>query len=252
MERRDHAGLAVFVTSEPLVAGTTCSLGDDEARHLRVRRIELGTVIGLRNGEGAVAEGTLVRVTKQGAQVEVTAVQNVPPPSAVHLLVPVADRDRLLWLAEKATELGCTSWRPVLWNRSRSVSPRGEGVTFQAKVRARMQGAMAQSHGAWMPQLFPEATIDRAISAAPEGARLVLNVGGAALAGGAVSLREVPTTIAIGPEGGFEHNELDALHAAGFVSVSLGQSILRFETAAVVALGVLRSAQELRFAALAD
>lgn len=243
MERRDQAGLAVFVTHGALVEGATCTLGDDEARHLKVRRVDPGAVIGLRNGEGAVAEGTLVKVAKQGAQVEVTSVVHVPPPSAIHLLVPVADRDRLLWLAEKASELGCTSWRPVLWKRSRSVSPRGEGVTFQARVRARMQGAMAQSHGAWMPQLFPEATIDRAISAAPEGARLVLDADGAPLAGGTVSLGEEPTTVAIGPEGGFEQDELEALHAAGFTSVSLGQTILRFETAAIVALGVLRSAQ---------
>ncbi len=243
MERRDQSGLAVFVTNEALVAGTTCTLGEDEARHLKVRRIDLGAVIGLRNGEGAIAEGTLVKVAKQGAMVEVSLVEHVPPPSAVHLLVPVADRDRLLWLAEKVTELGLTSWRPVLWKRSRSVSPRGEGVTFQAKVRARMQGAMAQSHGAWMPQLFPEATIDRAISAAPDGSRLVLDAGGAALVGGSVSLREAPTTIAIGPEGGFEADELEALQAAGFVPVSLGHTILRFETAAIVALGVLRSAQ---------
>ncbi len=241
MERRDRAGLAVFVTSEALVAGTTCSLGEEEARHLKVRRIDVGALIGLRNGEGVVAEGTLVRMSKQGAQVDVSHVELVSPPSPVHLLVPVADRDRLLWLAEKATELGCTSWRPVLWKRSRSVSPRGEGVTFQAKVRARMQGAMAQSHGAWMPQLFPEATIDRAIHAAPEGARFVLDVDGEPMCGAPRLAGGGTVVIAIGPEGGFETDELEALGEAGFAGVSLGSSILRFETAAVVALGVVRA-----------
>ena len=206
-----------------------------------MRRIDIGAVIGLRNGEGVVAEGTLVRLSRQGAQVDVTHVEMVPPPSPVHLLVPVADRDRLLWLAEKAAELGCTSWRPVLWQRSRSVSPRGEGVTFQAKVRSRMQGAMAQSHGAWLPQLFPEATIERAVQAAPEGTRVVLDAAGAALAAPRGDTMTTPVTIAVGPEGGFEFDELDALHEAGFVSVSLGSSILRFETAAVVAMGILRA-----------
>jgi 16S rRNA (uracil1498-N3)-methyltransferase len=159
----------------------------------------------------------------------------------VHLLVPVADRDRMLWLAEKAAELGCTSWRPVLWKRSRSVSPRGEGVTFLAKVQARMRSALAQSQGAWLPQLFPEATPERAVQAAPEGTRLVLEAGGAPMGtepsmrlGGAI-------TIAVGPEGGLEREELEALTAAGFVPVSLGGTILRFETAAVVALGVVRA-----------
>jgi 16S rRNA (uracil1498-N3)-methyltransferase len=167
----------------------------------------------------------------------------VAPPSAVHLLVPVADRDRLLWLAEKAAELACTSWRPVLWKRSRSVSPRGEGVTFQAKVRARMSGALAQSRGAWLPQLFPEATIDRAIHAAPDGTRLVLEAGAPPLAGPRQPELAPPVTIAIGPEGGFERDELEALHAAGFAPVGLGPTILRFETAAVVALGIVRAAR---------
>ncbi len=239
MERRDSAGLAVFFTSEPLVSGATCALGEDEARHMKVRRIDVGTIVGLCDGEGAVAEGRLVRLAKQGAQVEVTHVRHVMPPRAVHLLVPVADRDRLLWLAEKAAELACTSWRPVLWRRSRSVSPRGEGVTFQAKVRARMQGALAQSHGAWLPQLFPEAPIERAIQAAPEGVRVVLNAGGAPLARTPIPTGDV--IIAVGPEGGFESDEIEALHAAGFVSAGLGDTILRFETAAVVALGVVRA-----------
>jgi len=206
-----------------------------------VRRIDIGTVIGLRSGEGVVAEGTLVRLSKQGAQVEVSFVEHIAPPSPLHLLVPVADRDRLLWLAEKVAELACTSWRPVLWKRSRSVSPRGEGVTFQAKVRARMQSALAQSHGAWLPQLFPEATIDRAIQAAPYGTRLVLDTNGVPMAGRDTSARPSPVVIAVGPEGGFEPDELDALHAAGFVSVGLGKTVLRFETAAVVAAGIVRA-----------
>lgn len=241
MERRDNAGLAVFCTSGPLVEGSTCTLGEDAARHLKVRRIDVGTLIGLRNGEGLAGEGTLVRLARQSAHVEVTRVQYIAPPSPLHMLVPVADRDRLLWLAEKLAELACTSWRPVLWKRSRSVSPRGEGVTFQAKVRARMQNALAQSQGAWLPQMFPEATIDRAIHAAPEGSRFVLDSGGTPLAGRNAPPLTAPVVIAVGPEGGFESDELDALREAGFVAAGLGETILRFETAAIVAAGIVRA-----------
>jgi 16S rRNA (uracil1498-N3)-methyltransferase len=241
VERGDHSPLAVFVTDEAPVAGATSVLGEDAAHHMRVRRLDVGATVGLRDGAGRVATGTLVRLAKAAAHVEVVEVTELPPPRAVHLLVPVADRDRMLWLAEKAAELGCTSWRPVLWKRSRSVSPRGEGVTFLAKVQARMRSALAQSQGAWLPQLFPEATPERAVQAAPEGTRLVLEAGGAPMGtepsmrlGGAI-------TIAVGPEGGLEREELEALTAAGFVPVSLGGTILRFETAAVVALGVVRA-----------
>ncbi len=259
MERGDHAPVtdgestpgsdtfvsdaahAVFVCDETPVSGATVTLGDDAAHHMRVRRLDVGTVVGLRDGQGTVAVGTLVRLAKSAAHVEVTSSARVAAPSPVHLLVPVADRDRMLWLAEKAAELGATSWRPVLWKRSRSVSPRGEGVTFTGKVQARFRAALAQSHGAWLPQLFPEATPERAVQAAPEGTRLMLDASGAPLAGATAPVVTGPVTIAVGPEGGFEPDEQAALVAAGFVPVSLGGTILRFETAAVVALGVMRA-----------
>lgn len=242
MERGDPPGLAVFVTEGAPVSGATSVLGEDAAHHMRVRRLEVGTVVGLRDGAGCVAVGTLVRVSKRAAHVEVTSVTMVPPPRAVHVLVPVADRDRMLWLAEKVAELAGTSWRPVLWRRSRSVAPRGEGVTLLAKVQARMQSALGQSQGAWLPQLFPEATPDRAVLAAPEGTRLVLDAGGVPMVGAGAPALDGPVTIAVGPEGGFEREERDALIEAGFHPVSLGRTILRFETAAVVALGIVRAA----------
>jgi 16S rRNA (uracil1498-N3)-methyltransferase len=155
--------------------------------------------------------------------------------------LPVADRDRMLWLAEKACELGCTSWRPVLWRRSRSVSPRGEGVAFQQKVMARMTSALAQSEGAWLPQPFPEASLERALLAAPPGDRLVLDPAGTPMVGPSTVPLQEPVVLAIGPEGGIEADELEALAGAGFRSVRLGPTILRFETAAVAALAIART-----------
>ncbi len=236
MVRRRRQGLAAgrpaFVVAEPFEVGATCALDEQAAHHARVLRLEPGAVIGLRDGAGRVGEARLVRVTRQQLLAEVTRVSEVPPLPPVHLLVPVADRDRLLWLAEKAAELGCTSWRPVLWRRSRSVAPRGEGMGFQAKVRARMAAALAQAEQAWLPQLFPEATLERALLAAPAGDRIVADPDGAPLvAPGTVALRP-PVVVAVGPEGGLEADELAA---------SLGPGILRFETAAVAALAMVRT-----------
>ncbi|MCU0647549.1 MAG: RsmE family RNA methyltransferase [Gemmatimonadaceae bacterium] len=237
VERSARRGIATVVAPEPLVAGTSITLGEEIAHHLRVRRIEVGDRVGLRDGAGTVAEGTLVRLAKGAAVVDCDQVQQLAPPAPVHLLVPVADRDRMLWLAEKVTELGATSWRPVLWRRSRSVASKGEGKTFGARVRARMESALGQSGGAWLPATYPEAPVDRAISALPaDGARLVLERGHATLA--AVPLA-APVILAIGPEGGFDADELEQLRAAHFVAVGIGPSILRFETAGVAALGIV-------------
>jgi 16S rRNA (uracil1498-N3)-methyltransferase len=242
---RDRAGVAAgrpqFVVPDVFALGRTVTLDETAARHMRVLRLTGGAVVGLRDGQGQIGEAQLLSLSKSQAQVQVTAVAAVPPLPAVHLLVPVADRDRMLWLAEKAAELAVTSWRPVLWRRSRSVSPRGEGANFQAKVRARMEGALAQSEGAWLPQLFPEATLERAMLAAPRGDRLVLDPGGAPLVGAGAPSLTAPVVIAVGPEGGLERDEVEQLQGADFRPVSLGPTILRFETASIAALAMARA-----------
>ncbi len=236
------AGRPNFITAEPFAVGATCVLDEHAARHMRVLRLDSGALVGVRDGQGHVGAGHLVRLTKTQAHIEIRDVEVIAPLPAVHLLVPVADRDRMLWLAEKACELGCTSWRPVLWRRSRSVSPRGEGVVFQQKVLARMTSALAQSEGAWLPQPFPEATLERALVAAPPGDRVVLDPAGAPMVGSTATALQEPMVLAIGPEGGIEADELKALVAAGFRPVRLGPTILRFETAAVAALAIARTA----------
>lgn len=222
----------------PFTVGAHVTLGEGEAHHLRVLRLAVGARIALRDGAGHTATGRLVRISKAHALVEVDEAAEVEPPAPIHLLVPVADRDRMLWLAEKAAELGVASWRPVLWHRSRSVSPRGDGPTFRGKVRARMVAAMLQSRFSWLPELFPEATPEHAIAAAPAGGRIALaQEGGAMLAATAPA----PITLAVGPEGGFEPRELEQLVQGGFTLCTLGPSVLRFETAAVAGVAVARS-----------
>ena len=237
--------VATFVAPEPLAAGSGAqvTLGEESAHHMRVRRLEAGAAVALRDGAGRSADGRLVRLAKGHALVELGEVLEHAPPPPVHLLLPVADRERVLWLAEKAVELGIASWRPVLFRRSRSVASRGEGAGFQQKVRARMLSALAQSEAAWLPDLHPDAPLDRAIAAAPGGARLVCDPDGAPLLDGVPGAGDA-VAIVVGPEGGLEPDELDALRAAGFRPAALPGNILRFETAAVVAAAFARALHE--------
>jgi 16S rRNA (uracil1498-N3)-methyltransferase len=147
----------------------------------------------------------------------------------------------MLWLGEKATELGASSWRPVMFKRSRSVTPRGEGSTFQQKLHARMAAALEQSGGAWLPVPYPDATVETCIAAAPEGIRVVLDRDGVAMPPLLAADPTVPVTIVLGPEGGLEPLELEAFAAAGFKGVTLGSSLLRFETAGVAAVAIARA-----------
>ena len=239
MELRDRDAPLTLFSSEPILPGRSLALGKEESQHGRVRRAEVGERVRVVDGCGAVGLGTLVRLTKSQVSVRIETAMAVDPPSPIHLLVPIADRDRMLLLAEKAAELGVSSWRPVLWQRSRSVVPRGEGVTFQGKVRGRMVSALKQSGGAWLPTLFPDATLEHAIAASPDGTRFLLDAIGLPMLSASAA---PPAVVALGPEGGFEPYERDALLAASYTPVSLGSSILRFETAGIVALGVLRAA----------
>lgn len=235
MERGAGSALATFFAEEELAPGRVISLGEAEAHHARVRRLAPGASVRLTDGAGTMASGVLVRMSRAQASVEVVRAETVERAAPVHLLLPVADRERMLWLAEKATELAITSWRPVLWRRSRSVAPRGEGTAFRAKVRARMTAALTQSGGAWLPDVHPDAPPERAIAAAPVGARYLLDAAG----GPMPEVGSVPVVIAVGPEGGVEPEERARLVAAGFVPVQVAPLTLRFETAAIAALGAL-------------
>ena len=235
MECTDRSAAATFFAADTLTVGATITLSEEAAHHIRVARVGIGECVALRDGAGKAAVGTLVKVSKSSALVDISETSELSRPAPIHLLAPMADRERMLWLAEKVTELGVTSWRPVLWRRSKSVSPRGEGPTFQAKVRARMTSALIQSGGGWLPDVFPEATVERAVAAAPLGTRLLLARDGEPIVG--VPMRP-PITIALGPEGGMEQSERDAFIGAAFLPVKLGDSTLRFETAGVAAVAI--------------
>ena len=234
VECADRTPVATFFAPDGISTGTM-TLTEEAAHHIRVARVGVGECIGLRDGAGKAAVATLVKSSRSSALADVTEVSEIPRPAPIHLLAPVADRERMLWLAEKAMELGVTSWRPVVWRRSKSVSPRGEGPTFQAKVRARMISALVQSGSGWLPDIFPEATVERAVAAAPLGTRVLLAQDGEPIAG--VPMRS-PITIALGPEGGIEPAERDVFLGAAFLPVKLGPTTLRFETAGVAAVAI--------------
>jgi len=243
VERDDLAPLAGFFSGDqPLAPGTTLSLGEEAAHHARVRRLEMGEPVFVADGLGARAVGRIVRLAKRDLHIALERVHRSARLPDVHILVPIGDRDRMLWCAEKCTELGATSWAPVMWNRSRSVSPRGEGLAFRARVRTRMTSALVQSHGAWLPQLPDDASIGDAVAnASRDATRLVLDASGPPIARDPIV---APVTIAVGPEGGIEADELRRLSDARFRPVSLGANVLRFETAAVAALAFVRAALE--------
>jgi 16S rRNA (uracil1498-N3)-methyltransferase len=243
VERSDHPRVAAtFFCPERLTAGTHVSLPDEAAEHARVLRIGPGETVELRNGAGGAARGVIARMTKRSLSVHVDEVWEIAAPVEVHMLVPVGDRDRMLMLAEKITELGATSWRPVVWRRSKSVEGRGEGPTFVGRIRSRMISALTQSGGGWLPEIHPLAPVARALAASPAANRVLLdaNAERTMLSVG----REFPMVIALGPEGGLADDERQQMIDGGFTPVRIAPAVLRFETAGIAALAVARAMAE--------
>jgi 16S rRNA (uracil1498-N3)-methyltransferase len=103
-----------------------------------------------------------------------------------------------------------------------------------------MIAALEQSGGAWLPVLHAEQAPDEARDAAQGSARLLLDAGGEPMAGLLQGLA-APCVVAIGPEGGLEAHERAAFLDAGWRAASIGTNVLRFETAGIAALSVLRA-----------
>lgn len=240
--------LPTFVTDDPFQIPSSVTLGEDAAHHMRVRRLEIGARVRLLDGQGTRGEGTLTQLAKRHAMVSIEEGETSDPGIPIHLLLPVADKDRMLWLAEKATELGVATWRPVVFKRSKHVNPRGEGPQFHQKARARMVSALEQSGGAWLPSSYPDSTVENAVSAKPEGLALLLDATAPPILDVLrdASDLELGVTVIVGPEGGYEGTERADLEAAGFRAASLGLNVLRFETAAVAAVSVVRAYLEQR------
>ena len=240
VERADRAPVSTFYA--PGAWNASVELSDAAAHHAQVKRLQVGDVVRLTSGDGRRALGTLAELTKRRATVAVDAesIEHVAPPPVVELLAPVGDRERMLMLAEKGVELGASTWRPVIYRRSRSVSPRGEGEAFREKAHARMVSALEQSASAWLPELRAECTADEARASAGNGCRLLLDGAGVPLVSLAGALT-APCAIALGPEGGLDPAEREAFVAAGWRLVSLGDNVLRFETAGIAGLALLRA-----------
>jgi 16S rRNA (uracil1498-N3)-methyltransferase len=240
VERADRAPVGTF--HAPGVWGATVELDEAAARHAAVKRLAVGDAVHLTGGDGRRAAGAIASLGKRTLTVSVDAGTRelVPAPPRVELWAPVGDRERMLLLAEKAVELGASAWRPVVYRRSRSVTPRGEGEAFRARVRLRMIAALEQSGGAWLPELHAETRLDEALRDTAHLSGMLLDVAGVPFHALRDAVRP-PLAIALGPEGGLEADERASFLAAGWRTVSLGANVLRFETAGIAALALIRS-----------
>jgi 16S rRNA (uracil1498-N3)-methyltransferase len=233
------APVATAFARGPFLAGGVVILEEEEAHHLRVRRVEEGASIRLVDGKGGVATARLT-IERQVLEARVAATITVAAPPRTELLVGAGDRDRFLMLVEKATELGATRIVPLVTERSVAVASRFQAAHLE-KASRRAREALKQSGGAWAPVIAAPAALAEVLRGATKtGLRCLAHAEG----GPMVPVREGDAVqFLVGPEGGLSEAEFGAARAAGYVPVALGRATLRFDTAAVACLAVTAAAR---------
>ena len=228
--------------------GQRLVVGGEGHRHLaRVLRVERGQSVTLFDGTGTELEAEVVRVGARETELEVGARRSgagTAPAVAITLLTAVPRGVRMDLLVEKTCELGVTRVVPVVTERS-VVRP-GAATPRRRRWEKIAREAARQCGRADVPAVADPTSFAAALAADLPARRLVLAPGGTplrtALGRADDGADATPTTLLVGPEGGFAPDELAAAQAAGFVAVSVGPRILRVETAAMLAVALVHAA----------
>lgn len=224
----------------PLATGSEAALTDGQVHYLRhvLRRGE-GDPVLLFNGRDGEWRGHIASLGKARAVVNLDGRTRAPEaePDLWLLFAPIK-RAPIDLVAEKATELGVSALVPVVTRRT------VVGRVNAARLRTIAIEAAEQCERLSVPEVREARPLADVLAAWPEGRRLLVcdETGGGrpiaeALGALDAGARARPWAILVGPEGGFDPAELDALKKRTIVTpVTLGRRVLRAETAAMAAL----------------
>ena len=226
---------------------TATELPPEEAMHaLRVLRMKIGDEMVLMDGQGNYyrAEVTLAHTKHCLYEIKEQMPQQRQWQGHLHLAIaPTKMMERIEWMTEKAVEIGVDeiSFLNCQFSERRLVK-----ISRLEKI---MIAAVKQSHKAWATQLNEIVNFDTFIKQPREGHQYIAHC-----------YEEVPrtylfdelqkiavsddTTVLIGPEGDFSIDEVRQAVAEGYISVHLGKSRLRTETAGLSAVMMMQLAKE--------
>jgi 16S rRNA (uracil1498-N3)-methyltransferase len=213
-------------------------MSEESSRHIaQVLRMKEDEQIRITNGNGQLLTASLVKLNKKNAEVKILSEELLPQskPKIIVAVSLIKNASRFEWFLEKATEIGVNEIIPLISERTEKQHYRHN------RMRKVIISAMLQSQQVWMPVfkepiLFKELVKNFACQnkliahCIDENDRKFL------------SLKEKITgdqLILIGPEGDFTKSEIDTALQNNFSPVSLGQTRLRTETAALVAAVLL-------------
>lgn len=230
--------------------GDLLTLPESEAHHAaRVLRVRKGERVVVLDGAGTEILGEVAESSGSRLNIRVMQRNSIAPlPYQVTLLQALTRGRTMDLIVQKATELGVTRIVPIISERSVPQVSDDEGDSRVTKWELTVSEAIKQCGSAWRPLIGSPQTAQAFLSS---GERFDLSLV-ASLKPDSMHPRvqfeafvrehqRRPKSVAvwIGPEGDYTPAEMNAILSAGALPVTLGQLVLRSETAAIYCLSVI-------------
>jgi len=209
------------------------SFDKEESRHIiKVLRKKDSDILHVTNGAGLLFETEITLASDNKCIVQVLSIQKTDEPKfRLHLAVaPTKMNDRFEWFLEKATEIGIQEITPIICDRSE------RKVINLERFEKIILSAMKQSNETYLPKLNEAISFKEFIKQKNEGLQLIAHCEET----DKKSLKDIlkpneSVTMLIGPEGDFSEKEIALALENDYQPVTLGNTRLRTETAAIVA-----------------
>ena len=229
-----------FIADE--ASGDRAVLLGEHADHLvRVLRASVGQEFDIATG-AAVRRGRITSVKNNRVEFNLGEEVSAASLSDITLVLAIFKFDRMEWAIEKCTELGVARIVPVIAQRTDSHLAAASAKRVERWKRIARQ-ASEQSRRTAPPEISDPIKVSEALNV-PGAVRILL-----AESEEQTLLRDVVKpqsdqgiVLAVGPEGGWTEGELQSFQLAGWISASLGNTILRAETAAIAVTAIVASA----------
>ena len=218
------------------------SFDKEESKHIiKVLRKKDTDILFVTNGLGFLFETEITLASDTKCTVKIISVQQpIAPKYHLHLAVaPTKMNDRYEWFLEKATELGISEITPIICDHSERKQIKTDRFD---KI---IQSALKQSNQFYLPKLNEPIAFKDFMKLKNNGLQLIAHCEET----NKKSLKDVikpneNATILIGPEGDFSEKEIQLAIENNYIPVSLGNTRLRTETAAIVACHSVRFLNE--------
>jgi 16S rRNA (uracil1498-N3)-methyltransferase len=236
--------MARFFLAPEQWSGSAALTGDEAKHAAQVLRLRRGDRITVFDGAGRSAPAEVLDVSKSEVRLALGEALSRPPLTPrIHLVQAVPKGKTMDLIVQKAVELGVASIQPLITRRT-VVQVEADDADRKASKWQRVALEACKQCG---QNLLPEVKPARGFAEwLPEGGGGLKVI--ASLFPGARPLREIlragespqDVTLLVGPEGDFTPEEGEAALAAGFLPASLGEIVLRAETAAFFAISAVR------------